>query len=569
MKSIIWWAGFCILPQICYSSILVSWNASLISPGRCLSLVLKVPALVIGPAITPFTFATIKTEKELVEPDHQEKIFKRSIKTRLRPKISLLHSMINFVVTLILASIVVFWKAGEYTRWLSLGVTILVLCPILAIPFYLILNILEQRSEMLNKKCFQHDKKNCSICDGKYSFTHLQMNIESECKLHESHYPCKICNAIQNMECSGPETEWRPARQKIYECFTCKIDQICQTCKRVCHQEHELKFKGSSTFVCNCNQKNGCSLFYCKKHPNLQLKCIACNFKGGSFCSRKTAKTDGDVRKDFYTCFDCKMIANICKTCRYQCHKRHNTKFAGKAKKNCVCGNKNTKSANTCIFVCPENPQHPFITEPSKECNICLVLNDCFQNSTCTFLVTGDKKLDNNAHQYECQFCSYEVVCKTCKKYCHKHEEAEETHIDMEEDEEEVETKFMARRQTFDAYSYGYASFWDDMIPNHGFFCQCGAGRLSDPCQAPNEFRDDIYLEEDIYLEYGEFEYEEEYEENDPQENIYYEEGNQEEDNKYSKNKDNEDNYEESVYHYDESISSAHESAEESNDHYG
>ena len=118
LKSIFWWTGFCIIPHICYSVVLVSWKTFLVKPARGFSLPLKVPALVIGPAITPFAFSAVKTMKEVVEPDDSKAKFRRTCKTRLKPQISLLHSMINFVVTSILSSVVVFLKAGAYTHWL-------------------------------------------------------------------------------------------------------------------------------------------------------------------------------------------------------------------------------------------------------------------------------------------------------------------------------------------------------------------------------------------------------------------------------------------------------------------
>ena len=455
------------------------------------------PALVIGPAITPFTFVTVKTVKEIVEPDDSQRNFKRKCKTRLRPKISLLYSCLNFALTSILVSIVVFFKAGDSTHWLIFGVAILVLCPILVIPFFKQMKKLEKNSDKLNKLCFQHTKKNCKICDAKFAFNHSKEFVDVECVLHDSRYPCKVCKAIQNTACSGPETEWRPAKQKMFSCRTCDVDQICQTCKRACHKDHEISFTGISSFVCNCNQRRDCSLFYCKKHPNFQLKCIACNFMGKKFCTRMSSLEEQDTKKDCYTCSTCGIFAKLCRSCRENCHKRHHTELAGKFKHRCPCGGKNNRSTDLCIFVCSNNHQHPFIAAPPTGCSACLLLDDCFADKKCTFLVTGEQPLDNHENCYQCEICGYEDVCKTCKELCHNHID---TSIDIEEvneeeDNEEVEYGAMLRIEVpkedktkprnwgADEYEYGYAAV-DDFVQEPGFFCKCGAGKLPYACKA-------------------------------------------------------------------------------------
>ena len=78
LESILWWTGFCVLPQMLYATILVTWDALLVSPSKFLSLPLKVPPLVMGPAITPFTYTTVQTvHVHDVEPDAISRKFKR------------------------------------------------------------------------------------------------------------------------------------------------------------------------------------------------------------------------------------------------------------------------------------------------------------------------------------------------------------------------------------------------------------------------------------------------------------------------------------------------------------
>ena len=427
LVSIMWWSSFCILPQMCYATVLVTYAVFLFSPSRCLSLILKVPHLVIGPAITPFTFTTIKTVKEVVEPDDSLENFRRTRYTRLRPKISLIHSTMNFVVTSILASVVVFFKAGDSSKWLVFGVSILVLFPILVMPFYKNLKKMEQNSDQVNRLCLQHAKKNCSVCDGKFAFKYQEEFHDHDCLLHDAQYPCKVCNSVQNMSCSGSETEWRSVRQKMYECKTCGKDEICQTCKRFCHEGHEVKFKKIVSFVCSCNQVGNPCMFYCQKHPNFKRSCIACDFTGKNFCSKMTMTTaiEENVFSDCYTCHTCNITAMLCKTCIKNCHKRHHTEYAGNLRQICVCGGKQNLSANLCIFVCPKNLEHSFIKDPPTGCKTCLDLDYCFQNGMCTFNVTGMKDLDNfeNRNRCERKMCDYEFVCHTCMEVCHNHVE--------------------------------------------------------------------------------------------------------------------------------------------------
>ena len=80
---------------------------------------------------------------------------------------------------------------------------------------------MEQNSDQVNRLCLQHAKKNCSVCDGKFAFKYQEEFHDQDCLLHDAQYPCKVCNSVQNMSCSGSETEWRSVRQKMYECKTC------------------------------------------------------------------------------------------------------------------------------------------------------------------------------------------------------------------------------------------------------------------------------------------------------------------------------------------------------------
>ena len=147
--------------------------------------------------------------------------------------------------------------------------------------------------------------------------------------MHNSHYPCKICTTITKNECSGTGTNWRNARQKMFNCTTCDVDQICQSCKRVCHEEHDIEYTGLSTFVCNCNQKKNCNLFYCKVHPTLQLPCIACNFKSNKRCIRMSPPKNEDQKWACYTCHTCRITSKLCKSCALTCHQRHNIEKSG------------------------------------------------------------------------------------------------------------------------------------------------------------------------------------------------------------------------------------------------
>ena len=288
---------------------------------------------------------------------------------------------------------------------------------------------------------------------------------------------------------------------KMYECSTCEIDQICQTCKKVCHENHEIKFVATSSFSCNCNQKRSCSLFYCEKHQNFQVKCIACNYKSKNYCRRMRSPEEVDNKRACYTCHTCRITARLCKTCVQQCHKRHDTEFAGKFKHRCVCGGKQNESADLCIFVCSKNYQHPFIVDPPAGCTACLLLDNCFENDQCTFLVTAEQGLDNHENKYQCQreSCDFEVVCQTCKEFCHRHQEES---IEIEEDiYQEASVSMLSddkspiknkRPRTIgnsrDTDVYGYGIF-EDFIPEQGFYCKCGAGELQAACKAPNKSR--------------------------------------------------------------------------------
>ena len=167
---------------------------------------------------------------------------------------------------------------------------------------------MEKKSDKLNKNCLKHARQKCETCDDQFTFNKMEHFADNECLIHGSSYPCKVCRAIQNSVCSRSETNL-PTRQRAYACrtgnippgsrdhkieyadlynddyeifvYSSNVDQeahICQTCKEVCHRNHEVVVYGIYPFICHNEMK--CSLFYCKKHPKLQVKCIACSFKG-------------------------------------------------------------------------------------------------------------------------------------------------------------------------------------------------------------------------------------------------------------------------------------------------
>ena len=124
-------------------------------------------------------------------------------------------------------------------------------------------------------------------------------------------------------------------------------------------------------------------------------------------------------------------------------------------------------------------------------------MDKCFQNKQCTILVTSNQDLDNFENKYQCQKCDNEVVCQTCKIFCHQHQEAI---IDIEDDLE-VHQEIIGNSE--------------DNILEAGFYCKCGAGELETVCKAPNKTRQNISMirtkdfvqkiseesEEDIYYE--------------------------------------------------------------------
>ena len=144
------------------------------------------------------------------------------------------------------------------------------------------------------------------------------------------------------MTCTSYEPVTKPAKQKQFECSTCMVEKICQTCKRFCHKDHEVKFLEISSFICDCNSGENPCLSRIQTCSSIE------NYR------RKTYQR-------MYKCTTCD-IQELCRICMRTCHDGHNISFVAKSPFLCFC----SKNKIPCIFYCEK---HPNLQRECAACN--------------------------------------------------------------------------------------------------------------------------------------------------------------------------------------------------------
>ena len=222
-------------------------------------------------------------------------------------------------------------------------------------------------------------------------------------------------NALQNFQCTKSAKNGAPSFGRYCYCLDCDCSpdngkKICEYCAFFCHNEHEVGYGGTGSFVCDCPH---CQLQSPKDElvvdEETTIPCLSGHIPFR--CTLQETKNKFYIQH-VYKCLTCKQGENegVCAVCAKVCHSGHELEDRGINPFFCDCGSGSIKG-----FQCRCND--PSYNPENDNQTISLPFQIPFR---CTHLFTNEKAY--NQRGFYCKTCGIEKepICEVCATKCHK-----------------------------------------------------------------------------------------------------------------------------------------------------